>query len=186
MRLWSKIGRRRKKTGTMLKKTGWLDGIFVRVKKSNRRKIRQAVRTQKPVIDTGKGIDFKMMVRSRLFNFVIVAVVIYMAVLTGKESLANFYQAKQLSKIENENNIIRKKNQEAVYLLEYYKTETYAELEARKHLNLKKKGEQVAVVADDGQNIENITEEEDNKVESRSNPKKWWDFLFADLSNLPD
>jgi len=186
MRLWAKIGRKKRKTGVMVKKTGWLDGIFAQAKKANRRKIRQAVRTQKPIVKSGKGLDFKVIVRSRIFNFVVVAIVIYMAFLTGKEALANFYQAKQLSKIENENNIIRKKNQEAAYLLEYYKTETYAELEARKHLNLKKKGEQVAVVAVDGQNIENVTEEEDNKIESRSNPKKWWDFLFADLGNLPD
>jgi len=185
MRLWTKI-RRRKKKGAMVKKTGWLDGIFAKAKKASKRKIRQAVRTQQPIVKTGKGIDFRMMVRSRVFNYVIVVIVIYMAVLTGKEALANFYQTKQLQKIENENNVIRQNNQELAYLLEYYKTETYAELEARKYLNLKKKGEEVAVVSGDNQSVENMVEEEDNKIESRSNPKKWWDFLFADISKLPD
>lgn len=109
-----------------------------------------------------------------------------MIFLTGREALGNFYQNKQIARVEAENNKIRQKNEETKYLLEYYKTETYAELEAREHLNMKKKGEKVAIIPVDLNDGNAVDEIEETKVQSRSNYKKWWDFLFADISNLPD
>jgi len=113
-------------------------------------------------------------------------VVVYMVYLTGRESLINFYQSKDIVKVETENNAIRQRNQELFYLLEYYKTDTYAELEARKQLNLKKKGEKVAIINVDMVDVGQSLDEEGEQIKERENYQKWWDFVFADLSQLPN
>ncbi len=182
--LGKKVGRKRKPKQE--KKGGWLDGVMKSVKQTNRRKLRSSVRTKgvkKVINNTGVYQSF---LKSRLFNVVLMIVVAYMVYLTGKEALVNYYQTKQIVKVESENKKIAQKNEELKYLLEYYKTDTYAELEAREHLNLKKKGEEVMVVPVDLN--EKVFQEDvaSEQIKYRSNYQKWWDYLFADLSQLPD
>ena len=189
MRLWAKTRGRRRKVGRLKTEKGFLDGIIASVKKTNRRKVKSAVRggSKKEI----KAIfDYKAFLRSRLFNVTLLIVVVYMAFLTGKEALANFYSYRQIAKIEEENNKIRDRNEESKYLLEYYKTQTFAELEARKYLNLKKKGEEVAIVPVDLVSYQTSGQEDGEgegiNLKQRTNPQKWLDFLFADISMLPD
>lgn len=186
MRLWSKIGKRRRRRGRMKQQKSWLDGVVARIKKTSRRNLRKKVRTGEAKKNVVTWFDYRLLVRSKLFGTVLMIVVVYMIFLTGREALGNFYQNKQIARVEAENNKIRQKNEETKYLLEYYKTETYAELEAREHLNMKKKGEKVAIIPVDLNDGNAVDEIEETKVQSRSNYKKWWDFLFADISNLPD
>lgn len=186
-RIFSKTKRRRRKTiPPAKKKKGWLDGIVLKIRKTNKRRLKQRVRTGEAKKSVKRIFDYRVLIQSRVFNAVLVLIVLYMAFLTGREALANFYQSKQLNKIESDNSYIRQKNQQTVYLLEYYKTDTYAELEARKHLNLKKKGEQMAVAPVDMEVAAIEQEQNDEKREYKPNYKKWMDFLFADFGSLPD
>lgn len=178
-----KPGRRRK---PVAEKSRWLDGILKKMKKTNKRKLRSTVRqgTVKQTIDNSGW--YRAFLKSKLFNVVLMMVVFYMVYLTGREALVNYYQSKQVAKIEMENSRIRQKNEEQKYLLEYYKTDSYAELEARKHLNMKKKDEKVVIVPVDVTETQFGSQSETEvEVQHKPNYQKWWDFVFADISQLP-
>lgn len=184
-RIFSKVKRRRRRISQPLKKKkGWLDGIVLKIQRTNKRRLKQKVRTGEAKKSVNRFFDYRTLIQSRVFNAILVLIVIYMAFLTGREALANFYQSKQLYKIESDNNYIAQKNQQSAYLLEYYKTETYAELEARKHLNLKKKDENVAVAAVDMVDAQLNDSEIETNRQAKPNYKKWWDFLFVDYGQI--
>ena len=163
-----------------------MDGILSSVKKTNRRKLRSTVRTgtvKKKIDNSGW---YQAFLKSKLFNIVLMMIVGYMVYLTGREALVNYYQSKQVARIEAENAKIRQGNEELHYLLEYYKTDTYVELEARKHLNLKKSGELVVIIPVDlNENDFGADVEEEESLVHKANHLKWWDFVFADISQLP-
>lgn|GEM_PF-823116 len=184
---WFKKKRgRRKRKPKRAKRKSWLDSLFKKAKRTNRRTIKRTIRQPRKLRLKKNTINYRSFLRSRLFNAVLMVIVVYMVYLTGRESLVNFYQSKEMIKVETENSVIRQRNQQLFYLLEYYKTETYAELEARKHLNLRKPGEKVAVVNVDMVDVGKSLDKQDNEeVEERENYEKWWDFVFADLSQLP-
>ena len=179
-----KPGRRNRKPKQ--EKSKWLSGFLKSIKKTNKRKLRSTVRkgtVTKSINSTGW---YRAFLKSRLFNVVLMMVVAYMVYLTGREALINYYQSKQVAKIETENAKIRQKNDELKYLLEYYKTDSYAELEARKYLNMKKRDEQVVVVPVDVSETQfGVEAEQGMEVVKKANYLKWWDFVFADISQLP-
>lgn len=169
----------------MKQKSSWLDGILKKAKRTNKRVIKRTVRGGNgPAVKS--FFDYRTFLRSRLFNVSLMIVAGYMIFLTGREALANYYQSKQIAKIETENKTIEQKNEELKYLLEYYKTETFAELEARRYLNLKKPGESVAIVPVDMNEMPVDEGQQPPELKARPNYKKWIDFIFADISSLPD
>jgi hypothetical protein len=185
IKLWAKLKRGRRKRQQKKEKTSWWAGWWKKIRTTKNRQIKRELRTTS-IKKVSRTINYQAFLRSRLFNFLLVGVLLYMAFLTGREALVNFYQTKQLARIEDQNNTIREKNQEMVYLLEYYKTETYAELEARAQLNLKKPGEKVAIVPVDlNEDYNELTPSQQAEV-NRTNYQKWWDFLFGDFSKIGD
>ena len=176
---------KRKRKPKKEKKGGFFDGVMKSVKKTNRRKLRSSVRTQGVTKVINRSGWYQSFLKSKLFNVALMMVVVYMVYLTGKEALVNYYQTKQLIKIEADNKKISQKNEELKYLLEYYKTDTYADLEARKHLNLKKKGEEVMVIPVDMNEFVLVDDAKKEEIKYRPNYQKWWDFVFADISKLP-
>jgi cell division protein FtsB len=178
-----KPGRRRK---PKQEKSKWWSSLWKKMKGTNKRKLRSTVRKGNVRQTIDKTGWYRAFLKSKLFNVVLMIIVIYMVYLTGREALVNYYQSKQVARIESENAKIRQKNEEQKYLLEYYKTDSYAELEARKHLNMKKKDEQVVIVPVDLTDTQfGAITEETEEIKQKPNYKKWWDFVFADISQLP-
>jgi cell division protein FtsB len=98
----------------------------------------------------------------------------------GRVVYKNYQINQQIRKLEAEISSIQQQNAVLTNLIEYYKSETYAEIEARAKLGLKKKGE--IAVALPSKNNENestdiLSGEINSSYESRPNYLKWYDFF---------
>ena len=131
--------------------------------------------------------DFK----TRLFSskiFIVCAFIILVFAITAvaKELYRKYQIQEEISALKEEIEKVEKSNREFSDLIEYLKTESYLEKGARLRLYLQKPGEKVVIVS---QNPQGISEEkysdgaekaeEEKKSEEISNPRKWWNYLFA-------
>lgn len=96
---------------------------------------------------------------------------------------------KQKSKVEKEvNNIkeeirqFRSKNKDLDKLVEYLKSDQFIEEKARVNFDMKKKGEKVVVVKEEGKVAGASTSSEDKRGDTTSknssNPQKWLSYFF--------
>jgi len=83
---------------------------------------------------------------SGLFITVGLAVVVFIGVALGKETYRKYQIQKEIDSLQQEAEKVSEKNQELRQLIEYYQTDAYKELEARKKLGLQKKGEKVVII----------------------------------------
>jgi cell division protein FtsL len=82
---------------------------------------------------------------------------------------------KQIKSLESSNN-------DLTALKKYLQSDQFAEKEARLDFNLKKQGENVAVIENSGAgagqlNNSNFTDSGNDK--KNSNPRKWWNYFFG-------
>lgn len=115
------------------------------------------------------------------------SVIIFLWVIVFTYSLAAFgrivyknYQINQeIRKLEAEISQLEQQNAILTNLIEYYKSNTYAEIEAREKLGLKKKGEiAVALPQKNNEEIEILPGEINNISKNRPNYLKWYDFFI--------
>ena len=136
--------------------------------------------------------------KTKIFSskiFIVCAFIVL--VIVGTAAAKEFYKKHQIQKeisfLEEEIEKVEESNKEFVQLIEFLKTESYLEREARLKLNLQKSGEKVVVVSQKSNDI--LQDEPENKFESKnkeeiiteeknpkeiSNPRKWWNHIFAD------
>ncbi len=130
--------------------------------------------------------NFKKILSSKIFLFLMSLVLIVLAVNVGQESYRKHKLVKEIDQLKNEVERLEGGNHELANLMEYLKQETYLEKEARIKLNLKKPGEKVVIVPQN-QESENSalnqevsldqTNQTDFKNES-ANYWKWWEYFF--------
>lgn len=83
---------------------------------------------------------------------------------------------KQKLDLQQQADVLQKKNNELSQSLQYLNSDTFKESVARQQLNLKKPGEQVYTFVDAPQNSQALIAGSQN---STSNAKKWLDYFFA-------
>lgn len=98
----------------------------------------------------------------------------------------NYELQKKLDNLEDEVALIDVQNQNLKYNIEYYKTDNYLEIEAKRRFNLAGKGEGVIFLPKDG---DPVFEESDSLIEQsqgidsvKSNFEKWMLFLSGSSS----
>lgn len=104
---------------------------------------------------------------------------------TGLLLLTIFYLARQIYKkrqidaivagLEAEISKVEGKNKDMLELINYYKTSSYKEKQARSLLGLQKEGEFVVALPKNQDNAEGEVKPADQK----SNLKKWWEYFFG-------
>lgn len=119
---------------------------------------------------------------SRVITVIFFVVIIYAAFGLAKVTWQNYKVNQQIISLKDS---IKKADEENFNLkskIEYYKTDSFRERQAREKLNLQKPGEIVIVIPTSPQ-VEEIKKAEENKVAEkptlRSNFQKWQDYFFG-------
>jgi len=109
--------------------------------------------------------------------FLIFCVALFLAILFGlaNGTIKNYKVDTEIQDLQNEIKALEGQNQEFDQLINYLKSESFIEQEAKLKLGLKKPGENMVVIpqTDTGNNSNG-----DEKNEQLSNPTKWWIYFF--------
>lgn len=97
----------------------------------------------------------------------------------GGEFYRNYQIEKEIGSLKGEIAAMENNNYELSKLVEYYNTEEYKEIEARKRLGVKKEGESVAIIKQ-GVQSENIEQGGLEIINNDNYPNylKWWNYFF--------
>ncbi len=121
---------------------------------------------------------------SKFLTVVAFLIVIYAIFGLSKTIWQSYKINKRMKSLEKETEYLDAENTKLSNLIDYYKTETYKEKEARRLLGYQKPGEKVVIIPEveeeiqeeEKQNGQNQNTEETNK----DNYQKWLDFFFAE------
>jgi cell division protein FtsB len=128
---------------------------------------------------------------SRVFIIIGICLLVFIGFSLGKETYRNYQIEKEIQALEEEISGLEKNNDNLTRLIEYFKTESYQEKEARQKLGLQKEGEKVVVITEENieseelemesaeNSIEEFNQSEEIQEEEISNPRKWWNFIFT-------
>lgn len=94
---------------------------------------------------------------------------------------------KELRELNKEINETEKRNKDLNNLISYLESDQFVENQARTNFNLKKQGEEVAIIKGNSsssiteknlENIYNIKASNEPKNKNEPNPNKWWHYFF--------
>jgi len=99
----------------------------------------------------------------------------------GGEFYRNYQIEKEIGSLKSEIESVEKNNYELSKLVEYYQTEEYKEVEARKRLGVKGEGESVAIIKQ-GVQSEKVEKGGVEIINNDNYPNymKWWNYFFKD------
>lgn len=127
---------------------------------------------------------------SKTFLFFALLVLVWLAIIIARATYNRYQFNQEIERLKSEIERTEKRNQELASLIEFFKTESFLEKEAREKLNLKKEGENVVVVPkmpegregslEIGQENNLVDLEEKKEPEEESNIIKWWKYLFKE------
>lgn len=103
----------------------------------------------------------------------------------GGEFYRNYQIEKEIGSLKSEIESVEKNNYELSKLVEYYKTEEYKEVEARKRLGVKAEGESVAIIKQ-GIQSEKVEKGGVEIINNDNYPNymKWWNYFFEKKEKL--
>ncbi len=123
---------------------------------------------------------------STLGRIILLGLVILFLINIARSIYKNHDVKKQIANLESEINALENQKLNLENRILYYETPTYKELEARQHLNYKKKGEKVItlLVKNDPETNQNTVEHNEPQKEIKStdntpNWQKWMKYLFG-------
>jgi len=127
----------------------------------------------------------KKSIINRIFSFNLflvgsILVVVFLGSGLGKEFYRDYQIEKEIDSLQNEIEAVEKDNYQLTQLIEYYKTDEYKEVEARKRFSLKKKGESVIIIKSNPRVLGDFDIKEENK--NLPNYVKWWNYFFASVT----
>ncbi len=116
----------------------------------------------------------KVLLSKGLF-FVLIALLLFFSVSMLREVKRKQGIQKDIMALEQELLEVEANNSRLSNLIDYLKTDDYAELEAKKRLGLKKQGEKVLLVTKTG-SVDAVDNNAD--LEDLPNWKNWWNYFF--------
>ena len=122
----------------------------------------------------------KRLLKSKLLITLEVVILFLLSIALAKEIIRNYQIESEIDALKNEIESLEKENLELADLIQYFKTETFKEEQAKSRLGMMKEGEKV-VALPRTEGISEYSEEEDYVSDSSklvSNPQKWWDYFF--------
>lgn len=124
---------------------------------------------------------FLRIIFSKIFIVLCLVVLAFSSVSLGKEMIRRYKINKEINSLASEIQKIEKENFELGQMIEYLKTETFLENEARLKMGYSKSNEKVVIVPDPNktQNEASIGNSSQNAdVEKSSNLIKWFDYFW--------
>jgi cell division protein FtsB len=134
-----------------------------------------------------KGSNFSLIkvLESKIFISLGLIVLVFISIALGREIAHRNQIRNQIESLKSEISSLEQKNIELGSLIEYLKTPSFKEKEARTRLGLQKPGESVISVPEEEINEENsnlnIENSTNNSKIANTNPKKWWSYFFTKL-----
>lgn len=95
----------------------------------------------------------------------------------AKETYRNYKVTKEIKDLKSDIELLKTENLELASLIDYFKTDNFAEKEARIKLGMKKADEKVFIIKNDPSD-ENTNLTDENQNNKTSNLGKWWQYFF--------
>jgi cell division protein FtsB len=125
-------------------------------------------------------INFRQLLESAQLSVIIAAIIgVSLIWSTIKAVQRNYELQGQVDALEEEIAVLELENQNLKLGIEYYKTDTFLELEARQKFNKAAPGEGVLLLPKDGDGPEAEQDLSDTQEEEKSNFEQWKYFLFG-------
>ncbi len=115
--------------------------------------------------------------RSSLLGLVALAIIGYLSVIVFQTVKHNYDLNSQISSLQAQISQLTVQQDELKYQVEYYKTDSFKEKEARAKLGLQQPGESVIILPKTATPAQPTNQKTTTK--HQSNPKQWWEFLFG-------
>ncbi|MFA5070197.1 MAG: septum formation initiator family protein [Patescibacteria group bacterium] len=128
-----------------------------------------------------KSSFFTQIISSKLFIITGIAVLIFFGVSLSKEFARRVEISQRVSSLNSEISSLEKRNTDLTALIDYLKSESYREREARLKLGLKKPGENIIILPEDNNvntSTDSIESTASNADVQSSSPQKWWQYFF--------
>ena len=132
---------------------------------------------------------WKKLFFSPFFLFLGIIILVFYFFSIGKESYKNYQINKEVKNLKQEIESLEEKKIQTQKLIQYLKTESFQERQARLELGMKKPNEKVVILSNITKETENKNEsinidiEKDKQIEENNqkiiNPIKWWKY-FSD------
>lgn len=129
---------------------------------------------------------FKKIFNSRLALFFLLLAVIWLSLVLVKTFYRRHQLDNEISSLKGEIDKLEKKHQELDQLISYVGSQDFLEKEAKDKLNLKKEGENVAMINESALGQEAVggsatTTSAQNQVAPKDENKfiRWWKFFFS-------
>ena len=120
---------------------------------------------------------------SKIFISLGLVAMVLISIALGREIAHRHEISKQIENLKSEVASLEQNNIELGSLIEYLKTPSFKEKEARTRLGLQKPGESVISVPQENINTGNTNINSENASDNSeivdSTPKKWWNYFFT-------
>lgn len=119
--------------------------------------------------------------RSRWFLLTSAVVLLFFGVAFGRAYYQNYQVDQEIKRLQGEVARLQAKKLETLEMLNYVKSPSYVDAQARAGLNLSAPGEHVAIIAGTNLAVAATGQPAPKGVESGqiSNAHKWWNYFFA-------
>lgn len=109
--------------------------------------------------------------------FLVFCVIVFLTILFGlaKGTVKRVKVSSEIMELQDEINQLEGQNQVFSQLINYLKTDSFIEQEARLKLGYKKPGEHLVVIPEEELVVD---DEETDENKELSNPAKWWAYFF--------
>jgi len=116
-------------------------------------------------------------------------VLVLLSISLGKEVYRSYQINQEISSVRADIAQLQQKNAELAHVIDYFKTDSYQEKEARQKLNLQKPGETAVAIPPakanetDQDKIASAQAKVDHPDDNSSNAEKWWNYFFSSEHN---
>jgi len=116
---------------------------------------------------------------SSVVNLIGVVAVVYLVVMLGQTIKRNYDLNKQIIALNQQVSLLHAKKDQMNYDIQYYKTNSFRERQARAQLGLQLPGENVIIVPQKSPTSTSVLGDQTSKpaARSRSNFQQWLDFM---------
>jgi len=112
-----------------------------------------------------------------LLNAVGIVVIIYLVVILGQTIIKNYALNKQIDDLKAQTTQLQDQKDALAYNIQYYKTDSYQQREARAKLGLQLPGETVVALPTPDVVTAPVPETEAKPAKKKTNMQQWFDFL---------
>src|SRR5258708_514885 len=118
---------------------------------------------------------WQVFIKSKYATVLLSAVLIFVMVITAKMLVQKRVVDREITKLQNQMERIKKDNEKLSSLIQYLNTSSYQEKVAREKLNLRKDGEYVVVLPQGNATGRTDQQKQQN---NQSNYKLWFNYFF--------